>query len=129
MHTHDVISFDEVLSKIGFGKYQRVIYVSMALMGITEGAQVTLFNLMIPILKKEWDVPDYINKLQISLIFVGFVVGSMISGQFADRYGRKRPFLYSTFISTVIALGTVICTDIYQLAILRAFMGILGKSE
>lgn len=42
----------------------------MALLGITEGAQITLFTLMIPILKYDWNVPDSLNSLQASFIFV-----------------------------------------------------------
>ena len=49
----------------------------------------------------------------------------MISGRFADKYGRRIPFLYASGITCIINFCVVFTTNIYQLIILRAFMGIL----
>jgi len=40
-----------------------MIYAVMATLGLTEGAQVSVFTIMIPILKKEWNVGDDVNSL------------------------------------------------------------------
>lgn len=52
----------------------------MGTLGLTEGAQVSVFTIMIPLLKNEWNVGDDINALQVCLVFLGFLVGSMLSG-------------------------------------------------
>jgi len=57
-----------------------MIYGVMATLGLTEGAQVSVFTIMIPLLKKQWDVGDDVNSLQVCLVFLGFLVGSMVSG-------------------------------------------------
>ncbi|KAL4461092.1 hypothetical protein ABPG72_006954 [Tetrahymena utriculariae] len=121
----EIITFDEVLTKIGQGKYQLVIYIVMALIGMTEGAQITIFTLTIPILKHQWDVEDYLNSLQASLVFVGFLIGAMISGQVADRLGRQVPFLASSCMTFVVTYLTALSTNIYQMIILRFLMGML----
>ncbi|KAL4450949.1 hypothetical protein ABPG74_011791 [Tetrahymena malaccensis] len=121
----EIITFDEVLTKIGQGKYQLVIYIVMALIGMTEGAQITIFTLTIPILKHQWDVEDYLNSLQASLVFVGFLIGAMISGQVADRLGRQIPFLVSSCLTFVVTYLTALSTNIYQMIILRFLMGML----
>ncbi|CAD8099055.1 unnamed protein product [Paramecium sonneborni] len=125
-HNHEpLFSFDQLLSQIGFGSYQLWIYLIMGLLGVTEGAQITLFTLMIPILKNQWNVPDSLNSLQASFVFVGFLTGSMMSGQFSDRFGRRGPFLYSSFLTCLVTLATILCQDIYQLLFVRGIMGVL----
>jgi len=61
---------------------------------------------MIPILKNEWGMSDNEVSLQTSVIFLGFVVGSMLSGYFADKYGRKRPFLFSMSVTIGVTFVT-----------------------
>jgi len=51
----------------------------------------------------------------------------MLSGQFSDRIGRRRPFLYSSFFTTLFSFTTIFCQEIYSLLILRGIMGILGN--
>ena len=60
---HQILSFDHLLDDINFGKFQYWIYCIMALMSISEGAQITIFTLMVPILKNEWHISDSLNSL------------------------------------------------------------------
>jgi putative MFS transporter len=52
----------------------------------------------------------------------------MLSGQFADRYGRKKPFLISSALTIFITIGTIFTTNIAEMIVLRTMMGILGKN-
>lgn len=83
------LTFDDLLNDVGFGKYQLILYTIMASLALAEGAQVMVFTIMIPILENEWQVQEWENSLQASLIFVSFLVGSVVSGQIADRIGSK----------------------------------------
>jgi hypothetical protein len=87
------LTFDDLLNDVGFGKYQLILYTIMASLAIAEGAQVMVFTIMIPILEIEWQVQEWENSLQASLIFVSFLLGSVISGQIADRIGSNFYFL------------------------------------
>ncbi|KAL4513139.1 hypothetical protein ABPG72_017824 [Tetrahymena utriculariae] len=120
-----IISFDHVLSDIGIGPYQYLFYAVMATLGLTEGAQVSVFTIMIPLLKNQWDVQDDANSLQVCLVFLGFLVGSVLSGQFADRYGRKKPFIYSSLLTVVFTMLQAITTNIIQMTVLRFLCAIL----
>lgn len=64
------MTFDQLLEHISFGQSQLWIYLIMALMSISEGAQITIFTLMVPILKHEWNISDQLNSLQASFVFV-----------------------------------------------------------
>ena len=85
----NTLTFDDLLNDVGFGKYQLILYSIMASLALAEGAQVMVFTIMIPILENEWQVQEWENSLQASLIFVSFLVGSVVSGQIADRIGSK----------------------------------------
>ncbi|CAK73010.1 unnamed protein product (macronuclear) [Paramecium tetraurelia] len=119
-----IINFHDILTQIGFGRFQIMQYFVSIILGIMEGAQITIFTLMVPILKKEWEISESIVSLQTSFIFIGFLVGSMLSGQFTDRYGRKLPFIFSSLLTVLICFATILCTNVYQLLIMRGFMGI-----
>lgn len=43
---------------------------------------------MVPILRNYWGVDDDLNSLATSIVFAGFLLGSMMSGFFSDRFGR-----------------------------------------
>lgn len=85
----NTLTFDDLLNDVGFGKYQLILYTIMASLALAEGAQVMVFTIMIPILENEWQVQEWENSLQASLIFVSFLIGSVVSGQIADRIGSK----------------------------------------
>ncbi|CAD8173064.1 unnamed protein product [Paramecium octaurelia] len=124
IRSDSILNFDDTLTQIGFGRFQIMQYMVSIILGVMEGAQITIFTLMVPILKKEWDISESIVSLQTSFIFIGFLVGSMLSGQFTDRYGRKLPFIFSSLFTVLICFATILCTNVYQLLIMRGLMGI-----
>ena len=51
----------------------------------------------------------------------------MLSGQMADRMGRKKPFLISSLFTFLFSFATIACTEIYSLLFLRGLIGVLGN--
>ena len=125
LNPDDHLNFDTILSQIGFGRYQLKTYSIMALLAMSEGAQVMAFTLMVPVLSNEWGVSDFLNSLQASLIFVSFLIGSVLSGQFSDRYGRRRPCIYSCFLMTFFSFLSAFSPEIVTLIVLRICLGLL----
>ena len=121
----DHLNFDTILSTIGFGKYQLKTYLIMGLLAMSEGAQVMAFTLMVPVLANQWGISDFINSLQASLIFVSFLIGSVLSGQFSDRYGRRRPCIYSSFLMCIFSILSAFSPEIITLIALRICLGLL----
>jgi putative MFS transporter len=58
----------------------------------------------LPILEKEWGISDFQESLMGSLIYSGYLVGSLFSGFIADRYGRKYPIFLASGIMFALAL-------------------------
>lgn len=121
----DYLSFDDVLNDIGFGKYQLKVYLIMACLALAEGAQVMVFTMMIPILEVQWGIQEWLNGLQASLIFVSFLIGSVVSGQISDRLGRKKPIIFSSGVMFVLSLGSASSPNIVVLILFRVFLGLL----
>ena len=123
--TSPYISFDTIMEALGFGVYQMRIYLIMCLMALSEGAHIMAFTLMLPILKHQWLVTDLLNGLQASLIFLAYLIGSMISGQISDRIGRKIPSFYSIVFIAFFTMLSSWSYDIIILIIVRVMVGLL----
>ena len=121
----DMLSFDDCLNDIGFGKYQLKVYLIMASLALAEGAQVMVFTMMIPILEVQWGIQEWLNGLQASLIFVSFLIGSVVSGQISDRLGRRRPIIFSSGVMFILSLGSASSPNIVVLILFRVFLGLL----
>ena len=121
----NTLSFDDLLNDIGFGRYQIKIYMIMASLALAEGAQVMVFTMMIPILEVQWGIQEWLNGLQTCLIFVSFLIGSMVSGQISDRVGRKKPIMFSSGMMFILALGSASSPNIIVLILFRVFLGLL----
>lgn len=120
------LSFDDLLNDIGFGKYQLKIYFIMACLALAEGGQIMVFTMMIPILEVQWGVQDWLNGLQASLIFVSFLIGSVVSGQISDRVGRKKPIIFSSGMMFSLSLASASSPNIVVLILFRVFLGMFA---
>ena len=68
-------SFDEILEKIGFGKYQLKIYAFIGFICFSEGSQISVLTLLIPVISSTWNVDQDTNSFQASLIFISILFG------------------------------------------------------
>ncbi|KRX10655.1 Major facilitator superfamily domain, general substrate transporter [Pseudocohnilembus persalinus] len=103
------ITYDKVLQQVGFGKYQLLIYLMIFLTGMVEGAYITGFSLLTQVFKVQWGIDDEWNSLGVSVVFVGILIGSLSSGFFSDKYGRKPSFMTVGFI---IPVGASLITEL-----------------
>lgn len=56
-------------------------------------------------------------------------VGALISGFFADRYGRKWPMIVNLFLFIILELASGFCQDLRQFLAVRALYGIAMGGE
>ena len=121
----NIMNFDKTLSDLTFGKYQIKIYLIMGFLAFTEGSQIMSFTLLIPFLKQKWGISDFLNNIQISLIFLSLFFGSLVSGKFADKYGRKLPMIYTSGLMVLISFISAFSPNITFLIIIRVMLGFL----
>lgn len=119
-----MLAFDDLLNDLGLGRYQLIVYLMMGSLALAEGAQVIVFTMMIPILEIEWGIKEWVNGLQVSMIFISILIGSMLSGQISDRFGRKKPIIFSSGMMFILSLGSAISPNITVLILFRSFLGL-----
>jgi sugar porter (SP) family MFS transporter len=72
-----------------------------------------------------WQLSAVEHGFTVSIALIGTVIGSMIGGIPADRYGRKQTLIWIAIAYLVSALGSAFATDWYVFLLFR-FMGGLG---
>lgn len=74
----------------------------------------------------EWSLvceSRYLSKLATTLYFCGVMVGGLLFGYVADKYGRKPAMLVTLYCPILIGLGIAFSNNYYLFVILRFFMG------
>lgn len=65
----------------------------------------------------------YLSKLAATIYFCGVMVGGLLFGYLADKYGRKPVMLVTLYTPILIGLGTAFSNNYYLYVALRFFMG------
>ena len=69
----------------------------------------------------------YKNELATTIYFSGVMVGALIYGFFADKYGRKRTLAIAQLSGGILSFGIFIFRNYYAFVILRFFVGIQAQ--
>ena len=116
-----------VESRLSFGPYQKILLSLMSFVIITDGIEVAALSLILPILTKEWNISENLQGLMGSMLFVGILLGSLLSGFLTDKLGRKQTLTYFTFIQFIIGVCSAFVHNVYLFIIIRGLFGfILG---
>ena len=71
------------------GNYQLWLLVATGLGFMADAMEVTLLGFLYSCLKEYWDLSTYSADFILSCVFAGELVGAIISGPLADKFGRK----------------------------------------
>lgn len=65
-----------------------------------------------------------------SSLMAGALIGALISGKFAEKYGRKKTIIFITILFTISALGCGLASSFYMLTFFRVIAGLaVGASS
>ena len=118
------LTFDDLLSTfLNFGLYQKRVYFIMALIAVVEGSNIITVTVLIPVFHFIWDIPNYLNTIQISLIFVTLLLGAITSGKVSDHYGRRLPIIWSTLMLLIFSFLSTLSPEFYTLIVIRVILG------
>lgn len=141
--TKKIITIDEAVDIIGFGKFQRQILFSAGLCFMADSMEIALLSFLSIVLKYEWDWDTDIDyddddkngdtsksidtKLAniASMMFVGSLLGASILGPLGDRIGRRPVLFIAAFCISFFGFMTGICPKdaYYTLLIIRLMVG------
>src|SRR5260370_26644524 len=89
-----------------------------------DGADLSAIGLAVPSLTKGWSLPPSAFPQAFALSSVGIMVGAMLAGPVADRFGRKPVLLVSVALFGLFSLLSAWASSLPTLVALRLFTGI-----
>jgi Arabinose efflux permease len=114
---------DEILSNIGFGNYQVKAFIILGLILINDGAEALVLSFLSAILEREWGLNSEDNGLIVSGVWLGTLIGILLSGKLGDLYGRRLPLVYASLCLYVFGVLSAYAHDFTELLILRTLYG------
>ena len=135
---------DEALHSIGFGMFQRRVYVhscisstntiiiyntciSLIVCGglwAANAAEIVILTFLLPILKDEWGLSQGINGIIGLSVFIGMLFGSMLWTNIGEKYGKVRAIKLCVTGQIIFGIICGIIPNIYWMVIVRLFVGI-----
>lgn len=94
-----------------------------AVAGILFGFDTGVISGAILFIKNQFHLSDTMKEWVVSSVLVGALIGSFVSGSFADRYGRKRLLIITSLIFIVGTLGCAYTPNIPILITSRFVIG------
>ncbi|MFF0816330.1 MFS transporter [Rhodococcus sp. NPDC003318] len=102
---------------------KRAIALCLAL-AILDGMDAQLIGFAIPALSADWGLSKASFGLLLALSSGAMVVGSLLFGPVADRWGRRRVILLCTVVFSVFTLASAFAPSMGVLIVLRVLAGI-----
>ncbi|MFJ9537521.1 MFS transporter [Streptomyces sp. NPDC101225] len=107
------------LNRLPIGRFHKVTLLAVSFAYFFEFADINTFATTAPKLIKLWGVTIDQIAYVTSLSFVGMFLGSIVAGALADRWGRKRALLLTTFWFGVFSFASVFSWNIVSLGVFR----------
>jgi len=107
-----------------FGGLQLRVAVLCGLIQTLDGYDLSAIGLAVPSLSKAWSLPPSAFTQAFALSSVGIMVGAMLAGPVADRFGRKPTLLVSVALFGLFSLFSAWADSLTTLVLLRFVTGI-----
>jgi MFS transporter, AAHS family, 4-hydroxybenzoate transporter len=120
----DIVNVTQIIDNGRFGPFRWRVAIWCAVLVMLDGFDFAAMGFSAPTIVKEWGLamPSFGPVFGGGLF--GLMIGALVSGPVADRYGRKLVILASTLVFALFALATVFAHSIDALYILRLLTGI-----
>jgi len=112
------------IDEIGFGLFQIIVLVCTGGIMFSEGAEVLVMGSITTLVSKEWHLSAFTRGFMVSIVFVGFACGNLVSGRLGDGFGRKRSIMISYVMIFVGGMLTSKADNAEVMVMLRFFVGV-----
>ncbi len=92
--------------------------------GLLFGFDTGVINVALPFIKQEWQLSETAEGWAVSAVLMGGMAGSLLSGQLADRMGRKRINILASLVFVVGSILTAIAPSPEWLIAGRLLLGL-----
>ncbi|HDR8935609.1 aromatic acid/H+ symport family MFS transporter [Burkholderia vietnamiensis] len=105
-------------------RYQWLLVVLCCLVVMADGMDVAIMGFVAPSVIRDWAISRPEFGLVMSAAPIGLVIGALLAGPSADRFGRKRALIASVFLFGVFTILTAHAHSPFEMAMLRLLTGI-----
>lgn len=89
-----------------------------------DAADVALLSFIMPLLKKEWTLTDGQIGLVSSITTVGMMIGAVLFGYLADKFGKKNIIILTLLLFSISNLALAMTNDLPQFLFVRFLTGV-----
>jgi len=116
---------DIFLSKTRQNSYYRYLMCSLILIFMADGAEMVIIAMTIDSISFEFNFSSSEKSLLASIVFIGLLIGPLLSSKISDKFGRKYIVIFGTVIVVVFSnFSAIFSSNYFWLIFLRFLMGI-----
>mmetsp|Transcript_68524 Transcript_68524/g.164562 ORF Transcript_68524/g.164562 Transcript_68524/m.164562 type:complete len:516 (+) Transcript_68524:186-1733(+) len=112
------------IDDIGFGPFQLMVLIGAGGVLASEGAEVLVMGSVTTLLIQAWGISPLMRGLMVSIVFVGFCIGNLLSGGIGDRLGRRAAILIAYLLIGTMGIVTSLVNSPAQMLVFRFFVGL-----
>ncbi|KAK3206630.1 hypothetical protein Dsin_020676 [Dipteronia sinensis] len=115
---------DEALVKVGFGKFQLLVFAYAGMGWVSEAMEMMLLSFIGPSVQSFWSLSSKQESLITSVVFAGMLFGAYSWGIVSDNYGRRKGFLITAIVTSGAGLLSAFAPNYILLLIFRCLVGV-----
>jgi MFS family permease len=120
----NIPKIDEYLDRVGYTRFHIISILIVCCIFFVDGCEMIIINLILSSLEKEWKLNLVQRSLLSSAVFFGFFTGSLFSGYFTNKYGRRYPSIVGAFTIWTFTSCTPLCNSFESLFCIRIIVGL-----
>jgi len=122
--SHIADALQSRIDAAGFGMFQVLMLALTGGVMFAEGSEMLVMGSITTLLHDQWDLNPFIRGLMVSIVFVGFAAGNIISGLIGDRVGRRPAVLLSYLLIGCFGVATATARSKWVMVLLRFCVGV-----
>jgi len=116
---------DIFLSKTSSNIYYKYLMLALILIFMADGAEMVIIAMTIDSIALEFNLTSSAKSLLASIVFIGLLIGPLISSKISDKFGRRLIIITGTSIVVVFGnLAAIFAANYFWLVTLRFLMGV-----
>ena len=89
-------TIDEAIDKMGYGPFQFILFLFCGFIWMADAMELMILSILSPAVKCQWSLSSVEEAFITSIVFIGFLFGSIFWGYISDNFGRKKAFVAMT---------------------------------
>ncbi len=114
----------ELVNQSKLKGFHYILILCLFFIMIFDGYDVVIYGATIPLLKADWGISDIVAGTIGSYTTIGTAIGAVLFGLYADRFGKKRIIIFTTFLFSFFTLLSGFATSPIFFILCRIIAGL-----